>query len=45
MATASDLGIEIRDETGQWAITFDLEKVERFKTTYGADVFLDVGCR
>ncbi|RWJ60822.1 MAG: hypothetical protein EOR33_28380 [Mesorhizobium sp.] len=44
-AAASNLGIDISDESGRWAITFDLEQVERFKTAYGADVFLEVGCR
>lgn len=44
-ATAGDLGIDIREESGRWVITFDLEMVEQFKTAYGAEAFIEGGCR
>jgi hypothetical protein len=44
-AAADNLGISINDNAGRWAIVFDIEAVERFKLDYGADTFVEMGCR
>ncbi|MGY4408094.1 hypothetical protein ACVIYL_008897 [Bradyrhizobium sp. USDA 3315] len=44
-ASASDIGVDINNDSGRWSITFDLEKIDRFKTNYGAYTFIDIASR
>ncbi|MEZ0056184.1 hypothetical protein ACVII1_004328 [Bradyrhizobium elkanii] len=44
-ASASDIGVDINNDSGRWSITFDLEKIGMFKMTHGADTFIDIASR
>ncbi|MET4019722.1 hypothetical protein FXB40_45555 [Bradyrhizobium rifense] len=44
-AAVNDIGIDINCKSDRWSITFDLEKIDKFKAAHGADRFIELGCR
>ncbi|WP_152033714.1 hypothetical protein [Bradyrhizobium sp. DOA9] len=41
----TELGIAISFKSGRWSLSFDLNKIEQFKSVHGADSFVEEGCR